>query len=117
MAISVMTLYISTSPLYGAIGSLRSLSTADGLSDLLVNTLYKDSTGYMWFGTEMALDRYDGNRIRSYRFPDGEGGSQLRVNAIAELRRGEIFVGNHQGLYVLSPGSDALTRVFPERTP
>lgn len=115
MAISVMTLYISTSPLYGAIGSLRSLSTADGLSDLLVNTLYKDSTGYMWFGTEMALDRYDGNRIRSYRFPDGEGGSQLRVNAIAELRRGEIFVGNHQGLYVLSPGSDALTRVFPER--
>ena len=44
-----MTLIVTISgicalPVFG--NELKSLSTADGLSDLLVNTIYKDSTGY-----------------------------------------------------------------------
>lgn len=93
---------------------LTSLSTSDNLSDLLVNTIFKDSTGYMWFGTEVALDRYDGNQIKTYRFP-GDARGPRRVNAITELRRGEIFVGNHQGLFVLAPGATSLTQVFPDK--
>lgn len=101
----------------GALGSereLRTLTTADGLSDLLVNTIYKDSTGFVWLGTEVGLDRFDGNQIVSYRFPDAGQESQ-RVNAITELGRHQIYVGNQQGLYALDCRSDKLVPVLEDR--
>lgn len=110
----LLSLCLSFIPMSGRAGELKSLSSSDGLSDLLVNTIFKDSTGYVWFGTEVALDRFDGNRVKSYMFPSVQQGS-LRVNAITELRRGEIFVGNHQGLFVLAPGAGELSRLFSDK--
>ena len=54
----------------GATRNFYHLSSSEGLSDILVNTIYKDSKGYVWLGTGVALDRFDGNNIRSYHFPD-----------------------------------------------
>ena len=60
------------------------LTSADGLSDLVVNKIYKDSQGYVWFGTGLALDRFDGVRIKSVPIP-GDNLNQKRVKAIADL--------------------------------
>lgn len=87
--------------------SLRQLTTSDHLSDLLVNAIYKDSRGFVWFGTERALDRFDGNQIRSFRFPNDANNSN-RINAIAETPDGTIWVGNHRGLFFLAPGAAQL---------
>lgn len=95
-------------------GQLHGISTSDGLSDLLVNKIYKDSTGYVWFGTEVGIDRFDGNHIKTYMFPQDVAGSN-RVNAITELRRGEIFIGNNQGLFVTTPSSSTITKVKSDR--
>ena len=84
---------------------LKPITSRDGLSDMLVNMIYKDSTGYIWFGTEESLDRYDGNNITSYRFPADRPGSR-RVTSITELGRGDIYAGNNQGLYLLRRGSN-----------
>ncbi len=46
----------------------RALSAEQGLSDMLVNTIFKDSRGYVWFGTGMGLDRFDGNNLLNYTF-------------------------------------------------
>lgn len=89
---------------------VKSLTTSDGLSDMLVNVIYKDSTGFVWFGTETALDRYDGNNIKTFCFPDDSKGLR-RVNAITETQQGHIYVGNHQGLFSLSGSSQQLERV------
>lgn len=99
---------------YSMGAQLSTVSTSDGLSDLLVNTIYKDSTGYVWFGTETALDRFDGNQVKTFSFPEEAGGSR-RVNAITELRKGEIFVGNSQGLYMKAPFSYTLEKVRPDK--
>ncbi len=90
------------------------LSSSEGLSDILVNTIYKDSKGYVWLGTGVALDRFDGNNIKSYRFPGAKSDPE-RVNAITEGKDGEIFVGNHQGLFVLRPGSRELSPLCPSQ--
>lgn len=42
---------------------------SDGLSDLVVNALYKDSTGYVWIGTSSTLERFDGVRLKHYAIP------------------------------------------------
>ena len=36
------------------------LSVKDGLSQLSVLAIFKDSEGYMWFGTRNGLNRYNG---------------------------------------------------------
>lgn len=93
---------------------LKSLSPTEGLSDLLVNTIYKDSEGFVWFGTEMGIDRFDGNQLKSFEFPKSATGSH-RVNAITEVKNKGIFVGNRQGLFVIHKNESAPTRLFPDK--
>ncbi len=85
----------------------RALSTNDGLSDLVVNSIYKDSIGYLWFGTGSALDRFDGTRIRSFWIP-GDNAMLKRVNGITETSDGSVLIGNGNGLYILEKGADGL---------
>ena len=44
----------------------RNLSVADGLPDLVINALYKDNSGYVWFGTNTSLERFDGVYLKHY---------------------------------------------------
>jgi len=48
----------------------RNIIGSDGLSGLLVNTIYKDKDGFIWLGTDNGIDRFDGMRIRHYTFKD-----------------------------------------------
>lgn len=51
--------------------NMETLSVVDGLSSNYVYAITQDRAGYMWFGTENGLDRYDGKTIRHYQhFPD-----------------------------------------------
>jgi ligand-binding sensor domain-containing protein len=43
------------------------VSLEQGLSQATVTTILQDSTGYMWFGTENGLNRYDGYNILRYQ--------------------------------------------------
>lgn len=96
-------------------GELRSLTAKDGLSDLLVNVIYKDSTGYVWFGTESGLDRFDGNRIKSFKLDSDSRNVSRRVNAITSGSNGSIFVGSNIGLFELLSGSSSLVRIHKDK--
>lgn len=95
---TVLGFLVAVLPLFGAV-ELRLLSKPEGLSDGQVNVLFQDSTGYMWIGTQRAVDRFDGNNIRTYLFPDDDGNNSVRD--ITELRRDEIYVGSSRGLFVI----------------
>ncbi|HBF49757.1 MAG TPA: hypothetical protein DDX04_04565, partial [Massilia sp.] len=43
------------------------LSIEHGLTQESVLTILQDRQGYMWFGTQAGLNRYDGYRITTYR--------------------------------------------------
>lgn len=98
----------------GANWSLNSLSTSDGLSDLLVNTIYKDRTGFIWFGTGAAIDRFDGYEIKTYQF-SADNTAPKRTNAIAEDENGRIYAGSHQGLFRISERGETLEQLLPEK--
>lgn len=92
----------------------RGLTVEDGLSDLVVNTIYKDSAGYVWLGTGASLDRFDGMRVKRYSIP-GTATHQQRVNAITETADGRLWIGNNEGIFSLSDDGSALTRVANDR--
>lgn len=43
------------------------LTMQDGLSDNNVTCIYKDVDGFMWFGTNNGLSRYDGASVKSFK--------------------------------------------------
>lgn len=107
---TILTVVMLTLPGIGHGREVNSLSTSDGLSDMLVNVIYRDSIGFVWFGTETALDRFDGNNIKTYHFPEEIQGPR-RVNTIIETKSGRMYVGNHQGLFTMSADRQQLERV------
>ena len=43
------------------------IGAAQGLSHSIVNCIVQDSRGFMWFGTDNGLNRYDGYRCKVFR--------------------------------------------------
>ena len=45
---------------------IRLLTMQDGLADNTITSIYKDRDGFMWFGTNNGLSRYDGKLIKNF---------------------------------------------------
>ncbi|MCJ8272812.1 MAG: hypothetical protein MJK04_25870, partial [Psychrosphaera sp.] len=43
------------------------LTSEHGLSQMSVNAVLQDKQGFMWFGTQDGLNRYDGYQFKIYR--------------------------------------------------
>ena len=75
------------------------LSLEQGLSQSTVLTIFQDSRGFIWLGTEDGLDRYDGLSFTSYKY-DAKDPASLPNNmvwAIAEDAQGDLWVGTEGG--------------------
>lgn len=112
----LMTFLFLQSPAYCRLSDgglqFRSILPSDGLRDALVNVIYPDSAGYVWIGTKMGLDRFDGNRVRSYHFPKGVS-DHCRINVVLDVG-GKVYVGTQQGLFVVPRDGVILEAVLPE---
>ena len=91
----------------------RGLSVTEGLSDLVVNALYKDSIGYVWIGTGNSLERYDGTRLKHFLI-SGANEKIKRVNAIAEMEGNQIWMGNGMGLWRVNTEKNILEPIATE---
>jgi ligand-binding sensor domain-containing protein len=40
--------------------TFRTINISNGLSHNMVNAIYKDHRGFVWLGTQLGLDRFDG---------------------------------------------------------
>lgn len=75
------------------------LSVEQGLSQSSVLCIVQDRKGFIWFGTEDGLNRYDGYRFTTFR-PDTANPYSLSYNivyALHEDRRGRLWVGTNGG--------------------
>lgn len=89
------------------------LSVADGLSQNSVRCLLQDSKGFMWFGTEEGLNRYDGYNFKLYqnRANDTTSLSGNDIRSIIEDSRGFIWVGTTAGLNILDRNTNNFRRI------
>ncbi|MDJ0841128.1 MAG: two-component regulator propeller domain-containing protein [Acidobacteriota bacterium] len=78
---------------------LERLGHDDGLSQAVVTSILKDSAGYLWFGTQEGLNRYDGRRFLVFRNRPGDDTS-ISINFIQTLfedSQGQIWIGGRYG--------------------
>jgi ligand-binding sensor domain-containing protein/signal transduction histidine kinase len=90
--------------------SLRfdTLSVEDGLSQSSVRAIYQDAQGFMWFGTEDGLNKYDGYSFTIFRH-DPENTTSLSDNTITAIyqdTQGDIWFGTASGLDRLRPETE-----------
>lgn len=74
------------------------LNTNSGLSNNYIHTLFLDSKGFLWIGTETGLDRYDGVEVVPYakRFSQALKGA---VQSILEVSPDHLIIGSSWGAF------------------
>jgi signal transduction histidine kinase/ligand-binding sensor domain-containing protein len=75
------------------------ISLEQGLSQSTVFTMLQDSQGFMWFGTEDGLNKYDGYTFTVYKH-DPENDNSLSddwIAAMLEDRSGIFWIGTREG--------------------
>jgi diguanylate cyclase (GGDEF)-like protein len=84
-----------------------------GLSQSSVNCSFQDHRGFMWFGTEDGLNRFDGYSFTVYRSDPATAGtlSNNFIWAAEEDAEGALWVGTEAGLNRLPPGTTRFTRL------
>jgi len=88
------------------------LSIEHGLSHGSVYSIIQDDQGYMWFGTEDGLCKYDGYNFTIYRHEPGHPNS-LSVSSFGKIlqdKNGVMWLGTWGGgLNRFNPGSNTFT--------
>jgi signal transduction histidine kinase/ligand-binding sensor domain-containing protein/DNA-binding response OmpR family regulator len=88
------------------------LTIEDGLPENSVRSILQDHLGYMWFGTQNGLVRYDGYKMRVYR-PDPDDPASIsdrQITTIYEDRSGHLWVGTGVGLNCFDRATETFTR-------
>ena len=75
------------------------ISLDEGLSQSVVLSILQDSRGFMWFGTQDGLNRYDGYEFVVYKHDpeDPHSISDNFVQSILEDRMGALWIGTNVG--------------------
>ncbi len=92
---------------------IEHLSLEEGLSQSIVYSITQDHKGFMWFGTQDGLNRYDGYSFKVYK-PQPFDSTSLRNNSITALltdKNGQLWVGTSWGgLHLYDPIHDNFRR-------
>jgi signal transduction histidine kinase/ligand-binding sensor domain-containing protein len=75
------------------------LTTLDGLSQSNVLCILQDSRGFMWFGTEDGLNKYDGYNFTVYKNDPKKNNtlSNNYINDIVEDNDGDLWIATSEG--------------------
>ncbi len=77
----------------------EAISTAQGLSQGLINDMLQDKEGFIWIATKGGLNRYDGYSFKVFT-TDPHDSSSISSNAVASLledSRGRLWIGTYDG--------------------
>src|SRR5271154_5372013 len=76
--------------------TFRQYGPSDGLTNLGLNCLLQDHTGYLWVGTDNGLFRYDGSTFQP--FGHAEGLEDTEIRSLAESPEGVLWVATQNGI-------------------
>ncbi|MEP7373169.1 MAG: two-component regulator propeller domain-containing protein [Chitinophagaceae bacterium] len=88
------------------------IDTDKGLSHNRINCILKDSKGFMWFGTNSGLNRYDGYEFRVFRH-DLRDSTTLIDDYIIRIMEGpdrKLWIKTRNGLNIFDPLTEKFDR-------
>ncbi|MCY7352278.1 MAG: histidine kinase, partial [Cytophagaceae bacterium] len=93
---------------------VRHLTPRDGLSMSAVQSLLRDSRGFLWAGTENGLNRFEGRRFQRYRASPTDSSTMGgdAVLGMVEVPSGDLWIGSGECLNRYDRRRDAFERVY-----
>ena len=94
--------------------SFKNITIEHGLSQSTVETIYQDSKGYIWIGTNDGLNKYNGYTFEKY-FHNIDNENSLSSNYIVDIvedNDGFIWVSTINGLNKLNPSTNEIKNYF-----
>ena len=91
---------------------MRHITPEQGLSQSYVNCIFQDAQGFMWFGTQDGLNKYDGKKITVYN-SDPDDPESLSGNTIVQIiqdKQGRLWIGTENGLNIYTPQTNKFKR-------
>ncbi|MBN3581020.1 response regulator [Algoriphagus aestuarii] len=103
----------SAGGLFGQSFRFEHLTVEDGLSQNTVSAIQQDSLGYMWFGTQNGLCRYNGYEFEIF---ESTGNDSLTlpsntINSIMEESNSRIWIGTSRGLCIWDQELGKINRI------
>lgn len=110
----IFILFLMSAVLYAQENNIRfkRISTEQELSQVTIYCILQDSRGFMWFGTQDGLNRYDGYEFKIYRHIPGDNTtiSDGYVMSIYEDKMGIFWIGTYDGgLNKFNPKTESFT--------
>jgi signal transduction histidine kinase/ligand-binding sensor domain-containing protein/CheY-like chemotaxis protein len=99
-------------------GRFKFLTSNQGLSQNNVTSIVQDRRGFLWFGTQDGLNRYDGYSFKIFRHNPRSPTSLSNnsVLALLEDQQGYLWVGTDGGLNRFDPAAETFTRYRHDST-
>jgi PAS domain S-box-containing protein len=87
------------------------LSTDDGLSQTKVSQIVQDDQGFMWFGSQYGLNRYDGYKFKVFKHEPGRTNSLsgVYIYSLFKDRSGLLWIGCDEFLDKFDPVTETFT--------
>jgi len=85
------------------------LKRSQGLSSQRVTSIVQDDHGFLWFGTDYGIDRFDGYRFRVFLSQPDKRGTPLHLteSTLFVDRSGTLWVGSLYGLGRYDPDTES----------
>ncbi len=85
----------------------------NGMSQSYIICIFQDSEGYMWFGTQNGLNKFDGYSFENYFYDSADSNSVSNswIFDIAEDRNGILWVATKVGLNRYDKRTDQFSSV------
>jgi len=90
----------------------KHITIDDGLSQNTINSMLQDKQGFLWFGTQDGLNKYDGYKIKIYKHdPDDSNSlSSSTIDFLYEDRYGDLWITTAGGLNRFNPATETFFR-------
>ena len=93
--------------------SIASFKPVQGLPSKIATSVFKDSRGFMWFGTENGLYRWDGYEFKVFHY-DPDDSTSISGNMIWKIlfedNKGNLWIGTaSNGLNIYNPNTGEFT--------
>lgn len=94
--------------------TIKHLTLQDGLRQSSILSLFQDSKGIMWIGTEDGLHKYDGYSFKVFAHKPGmqQTLSNSSINSIVEDEFGNLWVGTDYGLNQFDLKTESVRQIF-----
>jgi len=92
----------------------KHFTTAEGLSQNCIYAIFQDKDGFLWFGTQEGLNRFDGISFKAFKHnnDDTTSISDDYILSISEDRNGDLWIGTRNGANRFDKTTETFQRFF-----